>query len=219
VLIDPATNLMRQWSVDMKAALEKRGQQNVNRALLTIDYKTITPEAPAAKDAFAWAPPEGARDAAKMSAGPDEDEIELRKKLVGKAAPDFTLKDLDGKEVKLKDVNKDHVIVLDFWATWCGPCRVSLPVLQKVAEARKDKKLKVFVINLEEDKDTVAAFVKETKLTLHVLLDSNADVGKAYFADGIPETVIIGKDGKVKQAMIGVHDQKDLEKEIDEVLK
>lgn len=221
VLIDPATNLMRQWSVDMKAALEKRGQQNVNRAVMTIDYKTITPEAPAAKDAFAWAPPEGARDAAKRAVDIDEDEQAVRKKLVGKDAPDFTLKDIDGKEIKLKDANKDHVLVLDFWATWCGPCRASLPVLQKVTEARKDKKLKVFAINCEEDKDTIAAFVKETKLALRVLLDSNGDAGKAYLSDdgGIPETVIIGKDGKVKQVLLGIHDEKDLEKEIDEALK
>lgn len=216
VLIDPATSLIRQWSVDLKAALEKRGQQNVKVASMTIDYATSKPEAPPAAEAFAWAPPDGAKDAAKMAAGGEEGEA---KKLVGKPAPDFELEGLDGKKVKLKDANKDHVVVLDFWATWCGPCRVGLPVLDKVYQARKEKKLKVFAIDLEEDKDTVAAFVKETKLGLPVLLDLTGETSRAYFANAIPQTVIIGKNGKVREVLIGTHPQAELEKLIDEAMK
>jgi thiol-disulfide isomerase/thioredoxin len=217
VLLDPATSLIRKWTIDMKSALEARGRQNVKAAALTIDYTTVKPEAPAGgNEAFAWAPPPGAKDAAKMAAAADDEGAAAA--LKGKPAPAFALKDLDGKDVKLADL-KGSVVVLDFWATWCPPCRAGLPILDKVAAARKDKGLKVYAVNLEEDKDAVAAFKKETKLGLNVLLDSTGETGKAYGANAIPETVIIGKDGTVKKVMVGLHDQATLEKEIDEALK
>jgi thiol-disulfide isomerase/thioredoxin/outer membrane lipoprotein-sorting protein len=220
VLIDPATNLIRQWSVDLKRALTERGQQNVNKAAMTINYVTVKPEAPAGADAFAWAPPEGAKDAAKLAAAPKEGEAN---ELEGKKAPAFELADLDGKKVKLDELLKakeKKVIVLDFWATWCPPCRAGLPILDKVAhdDKRKDK-VAVYAVNLEEDKKDVAAFKEQTKLKLNVLLDSNGEAGKAYGANAIPQTVIIGKDGKVKKVMVGLHEEQDLAKEIDAAIK
>src|SRR6266567_6324367 len=76
--------------------------------------------------------------------------------LVGKQAPDFALKTLDDKDVKLSDL-KGNVVVLDFWATWCPPCRKSLPHLNKVANDKElaDKGLKVFAVNCRETKDKV----------------------------------------------------------------
>jgi thiol-disulfide isomerase/thioredoxin len=212
VLVDPATGLMRKWSVDLADSLKQRGAGNVAKAVMTIDYASVKAEAPAA-DAFAWAPPEGARDAAKMAVNEEREAHALE----GKAAPAFALEDLDGKTVKLEEL-KGSVVVLDFWATWCGPCRKGMPILDKVAQARKDKALKVYAVNLEEEKDRVAAFAKDTKLGLPVLLDTDGEVGRAYGARAIPETVIIGKDGMVKKVLIGLHPEEELAKLIDEEL-
>ena len=215
VAVDPGTGLMRQWSVDMRDALKDRGREDVNKALMTIDYATVTPEAPAAEQ-FAWAPPEGARDAAKMAAAANEEPGDANA-LEGKPAPAFELDDLEGKTVKLADL-KGSVVVLDFWATWCGPCRKGMPILDKVAQERKDKGLKVYAVNLQEDKETVDAFVKQTKLGLPVLLDLQGETGQAYGANAIPETVIIGKDGNVKKVIIGLHPEEELAKLIDAAL-
>jgi peroxiredoxin len=223
VLLDPATSLLRQWTIDMKSALEARGRQNVKSAKMTIDYASVKPEAPAGgAEAFAWAPPAGAKDAARMAAAGEEEAPATV--LVGKPAPDFELKDLDGKTVKLSQL-KGSVVVLDFWATWCGPCRAGLPLVTRVMESRKDKGVKAYAVNWQEEKADVVAFVKETKLGLPVLLDSTGDVGKSYHCDtGIPETVFIGKDGIVKKVLVGIKpDEKAevelLEQTVDEVLK
>src|SRR5688572_27978714 len=114
--------------------------------------------------------------------------------LEGKAAPDFKLTSLDGKPVSMADL-KDSVVVLDFWATWCGPCRMSLPELQKVHEAGKGDGLRVFAVNLREDEDDVKDFVKETKLSVPVLMDTDGKVAEKYLVQPIPQTVVIGKDG------------------------
>jgi peroxiredoxin len=122
--------------------------------------------------------------------------------LEGKAAPNFKLEGLDGKSISLADL-KGKVIVLDFWATWCGPCRLSLPHLDKLYQAQKEKGLQVFALDQQEGKDEVEAFVKKTGLTVPVLLDSEGKVGNQYGVTGIPQTVVIGKDGKIAKIFVG----------------
>jgi thiol-disulfide isomerase/thioredoxin len=109
---------------------------------------------------------------------------------------------MDGKDVALKDL-KGKVVVLDMWATWCPPCRASLPHLDKLYQSVKDKGVNVFAVNLQEEQDDVAAFVKKTNLTVPVLLDKDGAVAQSYKASAIPQTVIIGKDGKVAKVFVG----------------
>ncbi len=134
-------------------------------------------------------------------AGPDQQDAPAMA-LVGKPAPDFKLEGLDGKEVHLADL-KGSVVVLDFWATWCGPCVQSMPHLDELYKAESPKGLKVFAVNQEEDKDTVQGFLKSRNLTVPALLDKDGQVGQAYEANAIPQTVIVGKDGKVRKVFIG----------------
>jgi cytochrome c biogenesis protein CcmG, thiol:disulfide interchange protein DsbE len=208
VLIDPKTNLLRRLTFDLRKPLEKRGQKDVKTATITIDYADVSTDAPAAlkEQAYAWAPPAGARDVSSMAgaiaSGDSDDENYPAMALEGKAAPDFKLTGLDGKPVSMADL-KDSVVVLDFWATWCGPCRMSLPGLQKVYEAGKESGLHVFAVNLREDEDDVKAFVKETKLLVPILMDTDGKVAEKYLVQPIPQTVVIGKDGVVKKVFIG----------------
>jgi peroxiredoxin len=122
--------------------------------------------------------------------------------LTGKDAPDFTLNDLNGKPVAMAEL-KGSVVVLDFWATWCGPCRASLPGLNTIYREFKAKGLKVYAVDLEEGKETIQPVASKLIPDLTVLLDEKSAVSKKYGVSGIPQTVVIGKDGKVKKVFIG----------------
>lgn len=204
VLLDPATHLLRQVTVDQKHYLESNGQPDVKAAQVVWDYAITTPNIAVKPDQFAWAPPADARDATGANnnqAMADDDNAAT--KLEGKAAPDFKLPGIDGKDVAMTDL-KGSVVVLDFWATWCGPCVASLPHLEKIYQDNKAAGVKIYAVNVDQDKAKVAPFIAEHKLTVPVLLDSEqTGVGEKYGANAIPETVVIGKDGKVKKVFVG----------------
>lgn len=123
--------------------------------------------------------------------------------LVGQPAPDFKLAVLGGGEVELSKL-KGQVVVLDFWATWCPPCREGLPIVTEVTDSMKDKGVVFYAVNQQEDEKTIQSFLDRTKLKLNVALDSTGKVGNLYQLDGIPQTVIIGKDGKVAKVHVGL---------------
>jgi thiol-disulfide isomerase/thioredoxin len=121
---------------------------------------------------------------------------------VGTEAPDWTLKTPDGKEVSLKSL-RGRVVILDFWATWCGPCRMAMPALQKLHERFKDKPVSVFGVNQGERRPVdVPAFAKQNNLTYGQLLNGET-VARLYRVTGIPCFYIIGPDGKIVHAGAG----------------
>ena len=126
------------------------------------------------------------------------------KSLEGQPAPVFTLATIQGKDVSLAK-EKGNVVVLDFWATWCPPCRESLPHLQAIHADKElaDKGLKVFAVNLKEDKDTAKNYVQQNNLTFPVPLDKVGGVATKYKVRGIPTTVVIGRDGKIAKVFVG----------------
>ena len=139
--------------------------------------------------------------------------------LEGKPAPAFALQTVDGKEVKLAD-HKGSVVLLDFWATWCGPCKVELPHTQQFSDDKElaAKGLRVFTINEREPREKVANFLKANNYTLPTLLDTDGSVADAYRAQGLPLTVLIGRDGVVRKVIVGFggdDDVKDLRTAID----
>lgn len=169
-------------------------------------------------DAFVFRPPEGAM---RMDAlfGDDTDTPEPETDLLtGKPAPTFSLELLgDGAATVPAGKLGETVVVLDFWASWCGPCRRSLPVLAGVAAEYKDKGVVFYAINQQEQADDVRRFLEKEKITCAVALDADGKVGQAYQVQGIPQTVLIGKDGTVQAVHVGMIP--DLEKTLREQIE
>jgi thiol-disulfide isomerase/thioredoxin len=117
------------------------------------------------------------------------------------AAPYFKLRNLDGREVSL-DQLKGKVVLLDFWATWCVPCQMTMPLIEKLQKENPGK-VKVLAINLGESADVVREYVRSQNIESEVLLDEDSAVGSAYGAAGIPYQVLIDKNGIIRRVQEG----------------
>jgi peroxiredoxin/outer membrane protein assembly factor BamB len=168
---------------------------------------------------FTFTPPQEAKEVQSLF-GRDEEEEEAPSPLLGKAAPPVDLERLDGKRVKLADHAGKDVVMLDMWATWCGPCRAELPILLEVAKEYKSKGVSLYGINQREDKKTIDKFLKKEKYDLTVGLDEEGKVGDAYGAEGIPLLAIVDKKGIVQSIHVGYSPEikKTLHKELDAIL-
>jgi len=132
------------------------------------------------------------------------------------AAPDFTLQDISGKKVRLADL-KGKVVMLEFWATWCPPCRAEIPAIERLHTQYSGKGLTILAIALDEGGwDEVKAFVAEQKISYPVLKGTE-DVSTEYKIRLIPVTVLIDKEGNIKKQYMGGSDEA-LEKEIKALL-
>jgi peroxiredoxin len=116
--------------------------------------------------------------------------------LLGKAAASFKLPLLAGGEFELGK-EKGKVVVLEFWATWCGPCIKAVPALTEALSAFPDERVKLIGVNQSEPGEQVKRFIETRGWKLTVAMDAGQNVGKQFGVDGIPHTVIVGPDGKV----------------------
>jgi thiol-disulfide isomerase/thioredoxin len=127
---------------------------------------------------------------------------------VGDAAPDWTLKDSDGKEHSLSEY-RGKVVVMDFWATWCPPCRAAMPGIQKVHEKYKAKGVVVLGMDCWESGDA-PGYMKENGITYGLIMKAD-EAAKAYGVSGIPTLYVIGPDGKVAYRTVGFEGEEALE--------
>jgi len=121
---------------------------------------------------------------------------------VGLPAPAFNLESLDGEQVALSD-HLGEVVVVNFWATWCPPCRAEMPGIEQVYQAHKDEGMVVLAINGQEEAVLVKNFIDENGFTFPVLLDSNAEALRAYNARSFPMTIVVDRDGVVQYKQVG----------------
>ena len=127
-----------------------------------------------------------------------------RANLTGKEAPAFELMGLGAKAYSLAALKlKGKPVLLDFWATWCIPCRKSTPVLEKLFEEYKDRGLVILGVNAGEERETVEAFLKNTPLGYPAVLSGESGILEAYQVTSYPTFVLIGRDGIIVAHEVG----------------
>lgn len=126
---------------------------------------------------------------------------EAKKSVVeGGAAAPFTLPDLKGK---MHGLPEGEVILLNFWATWCPPCRKEMPSMAELHRKYAEKGLKVVAVSVDRDADDLSAFVREYKLPFQVLHDADSSVSHSYGVFRYPETFLIDRQGQVRYHLVG----------------
>lgn len=134
-------------------------------------------------------------------------------------APDFQLQSLDGKELKLSDL-KGKKVILNFWASWCPPCKAEMPHFQKFYLDHMNENIEIIAINLttqEDSKTDIVEFVDDYGLTFPVLLDFNGVLGKTYQAITIPTSYMIDSQGFIRKKIVGPMNQELLEQVVGNV--
>lgn len=151
---------------------------------------------------FDFNPPAGTVKVDTFFEAPEPDSVTSA--LVGRPAPDLQLDLLPRGTLDLASHRGKEIVVLDFWATWCGPCIRALPILTEVTDAFRDRGVRFYAVNQEEERAEIEAFLSKQKLSPTVALDPEGRAGQAYQVTGIPQTVIIGRDGIVEAVHIGL---------------
>jgi peroxiredoxin len=126
---------------------------------------------------------------------------------VGMAAPDFSLPDVEGKTVRLSDY-RGKVVFVNFWATWCKPCKEEMPSMQILWENFKSEDFVMLAISMDRvtTKKDIPPFIESMKLTFPILTDSWGQTDKRYKLMGVPETYIIDQSGVLREKVIGPRD-------------
>ena len=121
---------------------------------------------------------------------------------VGDTAPDFALESLQGETLRLSDM-RGQVVMINFWAVWCGYCRIELPAMQAVYQVYQDEGFVVLAVDVQESKDVVKAFVEDVGLTFPILLDQRAKVTSMYRIRGLPTSIFVDPNGVIAAVHLG----------------
>lgn len=202
---------LRRVTMDASAVMKNRGQKiegttssdgQGDKVELNVYYHNPVVNEVIPASTFSFTPPATAKLVNSFVPDRPQPKEEVHP-LVNKPAPPALLTLLDGRQVALSSLRGKKVIVLDFWATWCGPCRRSLPLISQLAEAYQPKGVAFFAVDLQEQAGQVSEFLEKQPLAMPVALDSDGKVADQFQAAAIPQTVVIGKDGVVRAVHVG----------------
>ena len=122
--------------------------------------------------------------------------------LAGMPAPDFALKSSTGENIRLSEYRGD-VVMINFWATWCGPCRQEMPLLDELYTRYERVGFSLLGVNIDDDSSRAMAMISELGVSFPVLFDNRKEVSKLYEVDAMPVTVLVDRDGKVRHVHHG----------------
>ena len=136
-----------------------------------------------------------------------------------RAAPDFTLRDADGKTVRLSDY-RGKVVLLDFWATWCGPCKIEIPWFMDFERKHKDRGFSVIGVSMDEEGwDAVKPFINGLAINYRVLLGNDGTADAFGGIEALPTTFLIDRDGRIASTHVGLASKSDIENGIQQLLE
>ncbi|HUI57535.1 MAG TPA: redoxin family protein [Bryobacteraceae bacterium] len=183
-----------QMTTSMKMQMPGAGEMGMNQKMVK---KTIKFDEPLPDSFFAFTPPADAKEVPTLmgSTLPKGD-------LAGKDAVAFEIKSLDANSYSLAAL-KGKPVLLDFWATWCGPCRKSIPVVEKLYQDFKAQGLVVLAIDAGEERAVVEEFLKKSPLPYPVVLSADSGIVASYQVSAFPTFIMIGRDGKIVAHEIG----------------
>jgi len=136
------------------------------------------------------------------------------------SAPDFTLPSLDGPNLRLQE-QRGRVVMINFWASWCGPCRVEMPHLARLYEKYRGSGFTVLAVNIDESPQKAASLASQLGMRFPVLLDTDKKVSRLYDLSTMPSTVLVDRDGRVRYVHRGYRDgyEETYDKQIRELLR
>lgn len=123
-------------------------------------------------------------------------------------APDFSLRDIDGATHRLADY-RGQVVIVNFWATWCPPCREEMPSMQRAWERLKNQDIVILAIDVGEDEDTIFTFTADYPVEFPLLMDLDSSVIQSWPVRGLPTTFVIDPQGRMVYRAIGTRDWED----------
>lgn len=207
--------LPQRFEMDLSRAYSKMGLDT--KIIVRFTFTGWETNPAFAADRFVFTPPEGVTEKTAQQPGKPADPHAA---MLGKTAPAVELGLLGGANFSLADHKDRDVVILEFWATWCGPCRQAMPLLSEVANAYADKNVVLYAINLKESPEQVQRFVDQMKFMYPVALDKTGSVQAHYLASSIPQTVLIGKDGTIQAIHRGFSPylRKQISEELDKLI-
>jgi|SRR5215471_8964584 len=145
----------------------------------------------------------------------------VKNALIGQEAPDFSLavvtNDAQGDRIHLRDL-KGHPVVLDFWATWCEPCQIVAPILDRVSRKNRERGLVVVGVNTSDRPGLAPIFAKRKGLSYPIVYDSDDEVARRYGVNNLPTLVVINAAGNVVAVQTGIEDESSLEDLVNQAL-